>query len=191
MRVLLQEKDELKISFRNRHDCRDLVTLQLQQGKIIEALFTAEAGRAQALVDLMEWQYGGKKSIPSSSNLQMELILSNISSHISSPTLFLDIERDRDTDTCHEAVYLWLLLKGQCQFVRKEISVELRKLIDQTYKQIGIKGRRRSDNRSPDEPEDEEIDDLSDRGTEASASSSQQREGGALKTLYEVVIAHT
>ena len=62
-------------------------------------------------------------------------------------------------------------------------------MIDQTYKQIGIKGRGRSDNRSPDEPEDEEIDDLSDRGTEASASSSQQGEGGALKTLYEVVIA--
>ena len=121
----------------------------------------------------------------------MELILSNISSHISSPTLFLDRERDRDT--CDEAVYLWLLLKGQCQFVRKEISVELKKLINQTrnqtYKQIGVRGRGRSDNRSPDEPEDEEIDDLSDTGTEASASSSQQDEGGALKTLYEVVIA--
>ena len=141
----------------------------------------------------MERQHGGKKSIPLSSKLQMELILSNISSHISSPTLFLDRERDRyrgrDRYTCDEAVYLWLLLKGQCQFVRKEISVELKKLINQTYKQIGVKGRGRSDNRSPDEPEDEEIDDLSDRGTESSASSSQQDEGGALKTLYEVVIA--
>ena len=177
----------MEISFRNIHDFRGLVALQLQQCKIIEALFTAEAGRAQALADLMERQHGGKKSIPLSS----KLILSNISSHISSPTLFLDRERDRDT--CDEAVYLWLLLKGQCQFVRKEISVELKKLINQTrnqtYKQIGVRGRGRSDNRSPDEPEDEEIDDLSDRGTEASASSSQQDEGGALKTLYEVVIA--
>ena len=191
MRVLLQEKDEWKISFRNKHDLRGLVALQLQQGKIIEALSTAEARRAQALVDLMESQYGGKKSFQSSSKLQMELTLSNISSHISSPTLFLDGERDRDRDrdACDEAVYLWLLLKGQCQFVRKEISLELKKLINQTYKQIGVKGRGRSDNRSPDEPEDEEIDDLSDRGTEASASSSQQDEGGALKTLYEVVIA--
>ena len=71
--------------------------------------------------------------------------------------------------------------------------MELKKLINQTrnqtYKQIGVRGRGRSDNRSPDEPEDEEIDDLSDRGTEVSASSSQQDEGGALKTLYEVVIA--
>ena len=183
----------MEISFRNIHDFRGLVALQLQQCKIIEALFTAEAGRAQALADLMERQHGGKKSIPLSS----KLILSNISSHISSPTLFLDREREtetgRDRDTCDEAVYLWLLLKGQCQFVRKEISVELKKLINQTrnqtYKQIGVRGRGRSDNRSPDEPEDEEIDDLSDRGTEASASSSQQDEGGALKTLYEVVIA--
>ena len=191
MRVLLQEKDEWKISFRNKHDFRGLVALQLQQGKTIEALFTAEAGRAQALVDLMESHYGGKKSFQSSSKLQMELTLSNISSHISSPTLFLDRDRgrDRDRDACDEAVYLWLLLKGQCQFVRKEISVELKKLIDQTYNQIGGKRRGRSDNRSPDGPEDEEIDDLSDRGTEASASSSQQGKGGALKTLYELLIA--
>ena len=49
MRVLLQKKDEWKISFRNIHDFRGLVALQLQQCKIIEALFTAEAGRAQAL----------------------------------------------------------------------------------------------------------------------------------------------
>ena len=188
MRVLLQEKDEWKISFRNRYDFRELVAFQVQQGKIIEALFTAEAGRAQALVDLMEWQYGGKKSIPLSSKPQTELILSNFSSHISSPTLFLD--RDRDRDTCGEAVYLWLLPKGQqCPFVKKEISVELKTLIDRTYKQIGVKRRGRSDNRSPDEPEDEEIDDLSDRSTEASASSSQQDKGGALKTLYEVGIA--
>ena len=182
MRVLLQEKDEWKISFRNIHDFRGLVAIQLQQGKTIEALFTAEAGRAQALVDLMESQYGGKKSFQSSSKLQMELTLSNISSHISSPTLFLEEGR------CD--VYLWLLLKGQqFQFVRKEISVELKTLINQTYTQIGVKGRGRSNNRSPDEPEDEEIDDLTDRGTQASASSSQQDDGGALKTLYEVVIA--
>ena len=182
MRVLLQEKDEWKISFRNTHDLRELVALQLQQGKIIDALLTAEAGRAQALVDLMESQYGGKKSFQSSFKSQMELTLSNISSHISSPTLFLEEGR------CD--VYLWLLLKGQqFQFVRKEISVELKTLINQTYTQIGVKGRGRSNNRSPDEPEDEEIDDLTDRGTQASASSSQQDDGGALKTLYEVVIA--
>ena len=182
MRVLLQEKDEWKISFRNTYDFRELVALQLQQGKIIEALLTAEAGRAQALVDLMESQYGDKKSFQSSFKSQMELTLSNISSHISSPTLFLE------EDTCD--VYLWLLLKGQqFQFVRKEISVELKTLINQTYTQIGVKGRGRSNNRSPDEPEDEEIDDLTDRGTQASASSSQQDDGGALKTLHEVVIA--
>ena len=186
MRVLLQEKDEWKISFRNIHDFRGLVALQLQQGKTIEALFTAEAGRAQALVDLMESQYGGKKSFQSSSKLQMELTLSNISSHISSPTLFLE------EDTSDKVVHLWLLLKGQqYQFVRKEISVELKTLINQTYTQIGVKGRGRSNNRSPDEPEDEEIDDLSDRDTQASASSSQQDEGVALKTLHEVVIAPT
>ena len=98
MRVL-QQKDEWKISFRNSYDFQELVALQVQQGKIIEALFTAVAGRVQALVDLMESQYEGKKSIPLSSKREMEVILSKISSHISSPTLFLDRERETETET--------------------------------------------------------------------------------------------
>ena len=90
MRVLLEENDEWKISFRNGRDCVSrLVRLQLQQRterKTLEALLTAERGRAEALVDLLESQYGVRKSICSLSKQQTELIISN---HISSPTLFL------------------------------------------------------------------------------------------------------
>ena len=59
IRVLLQEKDEWKISFRNQFEVYNfLCSLQIQQGKTTEALSTAEWGRAQALADLMESQYG-------------------------------------------------------------------------------------------------------------------------------------
>ena len=59
IRLLLQEKDEWKISFRNQFEVYNILcSLQIQQGKTTEALSTAEWGRAQALADLMESQYG-------------------------------------------------------------------------------------------------------------------------------------
>ena len=58
IRALLQGKDEWKILFRDKYDepFSLLWQVQLQQGKILEALFTAERGRAQALMDLMKSQ---------------------------------------------------------------------------------------------------------------------------------------
>ena len=134
MRVLLQGNDEWKIAFRNKRDCVNrLVTLQLQQRfgrKTHEALLTAEAGRAEALVDLLESQYGVRKSICSLSKQQTELIISN---HISSPTLFLM------NDT--QSVNIWMLLKwGKlCDFVQQGVSSDdLTSMTYQTYKQIGV-----------------------------------------------------
>ena len=59
MRVLLQGNDNWKISFQEKHGCSHcLMKLQIQQGKILKALSTAERGRAKALGDLLETQYG-------------------------------------------------------------------------------------------------------------------------------------
>ena len=133
MRVLLEGNDEWKISFRKERDyVSRLVTLQLQQRterKILEALLTAERGRAEALVDLLESQYGVGKSICSLSEQQMELIISN---HISSPTLFLM------DDT--QSVNIWMLLKGRKEgpFVQHRVSDDLTSMTYQTYKQIGV-----------------------------------------------------
>ena len=160
MRDLLPGKDEWKISFRNvRDNCYTLLRrIQSQQGRTLEALFTAEAGRAQALMDLMESRYCVRESIPPSSKQQMELIMT-ISGLVSSPTIFVAEDE--------KLVSLWLLLKGQqCHFIQKEISVDLKFLIQETYQKIGVKDRSR------DEPKDE-----------------RERESVALKTLYDVVIA--
>ena len=163
MRDLLPGKDEWKINFRNERD--DSYTLlrriQSQQGRTLEALFTAEAGRAQALMDLMESRYCVRESIPPSSEQQMELIMT-ISGLVSSPTIFVAEDE--------KLVSLWLLLKGQqCHFIQKEISVDLKSLIRETYQKIGVNFDVRGKDRSRDEPEDEE--------------------SVALKTLYDVVIA--
>ena len=57
MILLLQEKGEWKISFRDQLKTYNYLCIsQLRQRKTKEALLTAERGRAQALADLMESQ---------------------------------------------------------------------------------------------------------------------------------------
>ena len=177
-RVLLQGKDEWKISLRNKHDCSYtlLWRIQLQLGHTLEALFTAEAGRAQALVDLMESQYGVRKSIQWSLKQPIEPMMSYISNHISSPTLFLAEEPKSDLKS---VVNFWLIQAGQqCQFTIKEISENLTSLTYKAYAKIGVNLKVRCPNRSLDGPENEE-----------KALKSKQDRDGALKTLYDVVIA--
>ena len=183
MRVLLQGKDAWKIHVRDESDFsfRILWRLQLQKGKTLEALFTAETGRAQALMDLMKSQFGVRKTIRNSSKPQMDLTISSISSHITSPTLFLA------EDTNINAVYFWLLLNGeQFNFFEKEVSDDLTLLTHQAYEEIGVSRGVKCKNHSLDEPEVKEIEIFSERGTELT---SQQVEGGTLRTLYDMVIA--
>ena len=177
-RVLLQGKDEWLISLRNKLDPSYtlLWRIQLQLGHILEALFTAEVGRAQALVDLMESQYGVRKSIQWKLKQPIKLTMSSISNHISSPTLFLAEELESDLKS---VVNFWLIQTGQqCQFTIKEISENLASLTYKAYEKIGVKLKVRCANRSLDGPENEE-----------KALKSKQDKDGALKTLYDVVIA--
>ena len=165
IRALLQEKDGWKIMFRDKYDepFRLLWQVQLHQGKILEALFTAEGGRAQTLMDLMKSQYNVRKSIWSPSEQDMELKMS-ISSLISSPTLFL-AEKEKDLET---SLSFWLLLNGQrCQMMQKKINGNLTSLIHQTYENIGVKIVVRC----------------------KPFTSQQEDEGAALKRLYDLVIA--
>ena len=183
MRVLLQGKDAWKIHVRDESDFsfRILWRLQLQKGKTLEALFIAETGRAQALMDLMKSQFGVRKTIRNSSKPQMDLTISGISSHITSPTLFLA------EDTNINAVYFWLLLNGQqFNFFEKEVSDDLTSLTHQAYEEIGVSRGVKCKNHSLDEQEGKEIEIFSERGTELT---SQQVEGGTLRTLYDMVIA--
>ena len=183
MRVLLQDNDAWKIHVRDESDFsfRILWRLQLQKGKTLEALFTAETGRAQALMDLMKSQFGVRKTIRNSSKPQMDLTISSISSHITSPTLFLA------EDTNINAVYFWLLLNGQqFNFFEKEVSDDLTSLSHQAYEEIGVSRGVKCKNHSLDEQEGKEIEIFSERGAELT---SQQVEGGTLRTLYDMVIA--
>ena len=162
-RVLLQGKDGWVINFRDKHDCTytNLRRLQLRQGKSVEALSTAEAGRAQALMDRMESRYDVSKW--SSSEQVWELSNSSLSS---SRILFLaEKERHEDFKT---SLSFWLILNGQqCHMMQTEINGNLTSLIYQTYENIGVR-----------------------TGVRCKPLISQQDdESATLKTLYDLVIA--
>ena len=181
MRLLLQEKDEWKISFRDKLKTYSyLWFVQLKQSKTKEALSTAERGRAQALADLMESQYGAK-STPSASKEQIERI-ANISSLISSPTTFL-VE-------AFESVFFWVLQRDQeWQLLRKKLIKTLEDMTDRAYEQIGVTKRARCEDRSLDDPEDEAVDELTDTGRDEKQSTSLQGNEDPLKELYDIFIA--
>ena len=185
MRLLLQEKDEWKISFRDQLKTYSyLWIIQLRQSKTKEALLTAERGRAQALADLMESQYG-VKSTPSASKERFERI-TNISSLVSSPTTFLA--------EAEESVHLWVLYKEQeWQFKQKKINDTLECLTSKVYKQIvpkqiGVLELARCEDRLLDYPDDETAEDLSDRGANDKEFTWSQAGVDALRELYDVVI---
>ena len=181
MRFLLQEKDEWKISLRDTLETyRYLWIVQLQQNKTKEALLTAERGRAQALADLMESQYGAK-STPSASKERIERI-TNISSLISSPTTFLA--------EASGSVFFWVLQRDQkLQFTDKILSYTLEDMTNKAYEQIRATKPARCEDRSLDDPDNESIEDLSDRGGNENEFTSSRAGGDALKELYDVVIA--
>ena len=181
LRFLLQEKDEWKISFRDKLEAYSyLWIVQLLQSKTKEALLTAERGRAQALTDLMESQYGAK-STPSPSKEQMEKI-TNISNLISSPTTFL-VE-------AFESLHFWVLHKGQeWQYMYKELSYTLKDMTDKAYNQILDTKPARCEDRSLDDSEEDTVEELSDRGRYEKELTSLQGDENPLKELYDVVIA--
>ena len=176
IRGLLQTKDEWKIELRNHYKdaYNALWNIQLEQNKIDEALLSAERGRAQALIDLMESQYG-VQSVQSGPDEQTGTV-SHISSLISSSTIFIAVAPD--------SINYWVLQEGhECQFVKKVINNTLQSLNDATYKQIGVFKSVVCEDRSLDEPADEDS-----GGPVKEGFTSLEGGGDALKMLSDVVI---
>ena len=108
VRHLFQGNDARKVNFRDMHhnSYTALWRTLVRVSKTDEALFGAEEGRAQALVDLLKLRYG-LKSLPSES----------VASSVSTQTVFVALERN--------TINLWLLCKGKdIQFRRKLVEHE-------------------------------------------------------------------
>ena len=180
VRSLLEAKDEWKIGFRN--ECQiafiALWRVLLKQGEIVEALFAAEQGRAQALNDLMESQFF-TGSCQSMSRQEKDWDF-NVPICIPSSTVFQAVEK--------ADINSWIVLKGgNVSFRRKELENPFAldnstkySLIRIAYQEIGIRSCVNCENRTliEDKTTDERFDDKSCHSSKLHS----------LRTLYNVVI---
>ena len=125
IRDLLHSQDDWNISLRNHH--RDaynkLWAIQLEQNKIIEALSSAERGRAQALMDLLKSKYGVELAQSSWSAENIEAICDTLC-YLPSQTVFLAIH--------NSSIIFWVLEKGE------EIHFRETKLDENKFEEEGI-----------------------------------------------------
>ena len=148
-RALLQSEDDWKISFRNSWNAaytalwRTLVGLQ----KTDEVLCAVEQGRAQALEDLIKFRHGSE--LLSIGSLEDEVTIANLTSGISTQTLFFALESTK--------IHFWVLNKeSEVQYRSKEIEGAdvvsfLEYVRKDFFKENRIDGRVTCENRSLEE----------------------------------------
>ena len=179
-RALLQSEDVWKINFRhlNRDAYTGLWRVLLMNGETDEALCAAEQGRAQALKDILEREYG-VDPLFSVSNEPKETI-SYMLNDLSTPIVFLALDSS-------VLISFWVLRKGK-EIVSKLFEIEngfATLLLESTLKEIGAGVRVKCENRTMDEISDgpqstgEAVEEI-----EESATSSVN----SLRPLYDVII---
>ena len=188
LRALLQYEDAWKISFRNDRQgsytglWRTLVKLS----QFDEALCVlAQQGRAQALVDLMELQYGSDLS--ASGTFEPKATIYDIISDVSSPTLFVALEGS--------TIHLWVLYKGKnMQFRQNDVKEQcedadfyLEDLRKKAFKEIRGGARVICENRSLSELREED-EQLPSKETSGGTVNSSRPKGSYLRLLHECII---
>ena len=174
--------DEWKITLRNKYyfSYSELWRLQLMQGKVDEALLTADHGRAQALNDLLEFKYGHKELLPDIETLSVTT--SDVLSYLPSITAFIDINK--------KGIVLWVNEKGkEIKTRRTEIGVSVttyfQSLLETTRKEIRVRADVNCEDRSLSKPRDKK---LAEERSSKPRSYSSSFETKSLQTLYNVVI---
>ena len=186
-RSLLSSNDEWKISIRNQYQeaYTQLWMVLLRQNKIEEALFTAERGRAQTLMDLMESRYSLRSS-HTDSGVQIQQI-ADVSSYISPPTVFLAVG---DNAT----INFWVFQDDKCNFRYKKIDkkyfkedamVSLVSLNEYAYSKLGVLNSVQCENRSFDDPTDESLPHQMLHNKERTGDDEED----PLKLLYDLLIS--
>ena len=176
--------DDWKVSLRNLYQISyvSLWRLLLKQGKIIEALLSAEQGRAQALNDLMKFKYSSKQyEAESCTEVKTN---AGILSGFPSNTVFLALE-DKE-------VILWVFQKGKdVQLRRKQIpdgQVNAEDFLDTTMKKIRGRAVVKCEDRSLNMTRDESLADERSPPNERQSQSTNPW-NSALRLLYEIVIS--
>ena len=182
VRGKLIANDKWKISLRSTYDVSysNLWGLQFMQGKVVEALLTADRGRAQALNDLLAFKYGLKGLLPDTGTLSVTT--PDILSYLPSNTVFIGINEG--------GIVLWVNEKGnKIKTRRSEIDISvtsyLQSLLESTRKELGVRADVNCEDRSLRKPSDKK---LAEEGSSKPRSHSSRFETNSLQTLYKVVI---
>ena len=150
LRILLKSKDEWKVNFRDQYQdaYTGLSRVLVEQGNIVEALFAAEKGRAQALTDLMESSFCGGTSHHKGEDEDCA-VLKNVPSN----TVFQAVDEAN--------VNLWVVSEGkQVQLRQSKLkgfvsensgsSQSFESFMLGVYTQLGVRSNVRCENRSLD-----------------------------------------
>ena len=177
--------DDWKVSLRNLYQdaYAKLWKLLLKQGKFVEALLSAEQGRAQALNDLMEFKYASKNIQPESST-EIKLTITDIYSYLAPNTVFIALG--------NQGIIFWVLQRGKgVQLSAKQIpdgQVDVEDFLDTTLKKIRGRAFVKCEDRSLDMAKDENLSDArSTPGKKQNQSSSSRN--SALSLLYETIVS--
>ena len=178
-RALLGPEDEWKISFRDlyRTVYTDLWITLVKIGETDEALFAAEKGRAQALMDVLKEQY--RIDAPPSASVEPKEAISYILNALSSQIAFLALDEN--------TISFWVLAKGgEVRF--KQTGIEhssANSLIESTLEEIGAGVGVRCENRSLDELSD---DPPFNRESRERVVQSSTCSSNSLRPLYDAII---
>ena len=182
IRGKLIANDEWKISLRSTYDLSysKLWWLQFMEGKVVEALLTADHGRAQALNDLLEFKYGFKGLLPEMGTLSSTA--PDILSYLPSNTTFIGINK--------EGIVLWVNEEGkEIKTRRSQIDVSVttyfQSLLETTRKEIGVRSDLNCEDRSLKNPSDKK---LAEERSSNPRSHSSCFSTKSLQTFYNVVI---
>ena len=154
--------------------------LQFKEGKVIEALLTADHGRAQALNDLLQLKYGLKGLCPEIGTLCARP--SDLPRYLPSNTAFMGISEG--------GIVLWVNEKGkEIKTRRTEIGISVttyfQSLLETSYEELGVRADVNCEDRSLSNPSDKKLAEERSSKPKARPSYLQTK---SLQTLYNVVI---
>ena len=182
----LKGKDEWKISYRNMYESAytSLWRLLLKSGKVAEALFAADQGRAQALNDRMKLNYGLETTC---SQLHTgEESTYNSFSFLPSTTVFIAIDGQN--------IVFWVAQDGKdIQLREKKLSDNssinvkdfLKSLIETASQEIGVRVGVKCEDRSLDKLRDEQV--ANERSPQTPNKPAMLR-SNALRMIYDLII---
>ena len=184
VKAFFQSKDDWKINFQDDCQCSyiGLWRVLVKQEKWIDALLTAEEGRAQALMDLMTSQYGLQGNIPEADIHENEIL------DLHPNTLFLALDENM--------LNSWLLLgNNEVLYRAEQIETErgtnakdfFQSLNNGIFEEIEIGAAVRCEDRSLDVLR-QDIVTCRNKKADQKMPQSFNRKYGALRYLYEIII---